>query len=157
MILCYYLEDQNLTSRPNTTLKWTGMSSAHGLNQKYLPKWLRQIRSQLWLWIAGTRLNSLGAINRWDVIPDDCPLTSRTTKTKDELLKRAKEINPNPVYKLQKIADGFTKGLFHIKIFLLPVAHPELNLIEIFWSKLKRHIATTNMTFCFSSVEQLTE
>ena len=96
-------------------------------------------------------------IYRWDGIQDDWPLTWRTRKTKDELLERAKEIYPNPVYKLQMIADKFTKGSFRIKILFLLVAFPELNPIEMFWSKLKRHIATTNITFRLSSVEQLTQ
>ena len=78
-------------------------------------------------------------------------------KNEDEPLERAKEIYPNSVYKLQKIADKFTRGSFHIKMIFLPVAHPELNPIEMIWSNLKRHIATTNMKFRLSSLEQLTQ
>ncbi len=66
---------------------------------------------------------------------------------------QAKKIYPNPTYKIQKIADKFTSGGFNIKVLFLPVAHRELNPIEMFWSKLKRNIAATNMSYRLSEVE----
>ena len=81
---------------------------------------------------------------------DDWPLAWR--KTKYELLECANEIYSSPVYKLQMITYKFFGGLFRIKILLLPVAYPELNPIEMFWSNWKQHIATTNMTFRLSRV-----
>ena len=76
---------------------------------------------------------------------------------KHELLDRAKEIYPNPVCMLQKIGDTLARGAFHMKILFFPIAHTELTPIEMFYSKLKRYIATTNMSFRLSSVEQSTE
>ena len=66
---------------------------------------------------------------------------------------QAKKVYPNPTYKIQKIADKFTLGGFNIKTLFLPVAHPELNPIEMLWSKLKRNTAATNMGYLLSKVE----
>ena len=96
------------------------------------------------------------AIVRWDGIPDDWPLTWRVQKSKNELLQQARKIYSSPTYKIQKIADKFREGDFEIKILFLPVAHPELNPLEMFWSKMKRGIATKNMTFRLSAVEEMT-
>ena len=50
----------------------------------------------------------------------------------------------------------YTIGTFHIQILFLPVAHPELNPIEMFWSKMERRIAKTNTAFRLSHVEDVT-
>ena len=50
----------------------------------------------------------------------------------------------------------FTIRMFHLKILFLPVADPELNPEEIFWSKIERGIAKTNTTFRLSHVEGIT-
>ena len=57
---------------------------------------------------------------------------------------------------IQKIANMNTIGMFRIKILLLPVAHPELNPIEMSWSKMKRGTAKTNTTFRLSHLEDIT-
>ena len=95
-------------------------------------------------------------IARWYGIPEDWPLKWRLQKSKNELLEQAREIYPSPTYKIQKIADKFSEGDFEIKILLLPVAHLELNPVEMFRSKMKRVIATKNMTFPLSAVEEMT-
>ena len=41
-------------------------------------------------------------------------------------------------------------------MLFLHVAHPELNPVEMFWPKMKRGIATKNMTFRLSAVEEMT-
>ena len=75
---------------------------------------------------------------------------------KNKLLSGAREVYPSPTYTIQKIANTYTIGMFHIKILFLPVAHPELNPTEMFWSKMKRDIAKTNITFRRSHVEDIT-
>ena len=50
----------------------------------------------------------------------------------------------------------YTIGMFHINILFLTLAHPELNAIEMFWSKMKRGIAKANTTFRQSLVEDIT-
>ena len=75
--------------------------------------------------------------------------------TKKELLQQAKTIYPSTIYKIQKVAEKFTENFFHIKI-LLPVAHHELNPIEMFCFKTKRQIASINLSFSLSTVEKLT-
>ena len=91
------------------------------------------------------------SIVRWEGIPDDWPLNWRNLKSKPQLLQQARNIYPNPKYKIQKIADSF-----NIKILFLPVAHPELNPIEMVWSFVKRNVASKNMHFKLSKVESET-
>ena len=66
---------------------------------------------------------------RWGRVPYDWPLTWKTSKEKNELLSRAREVYPSPTYKIQKIANTYTIGMF----LFLPVAHPELDPTEMFW------------------------
>ncbi len=96
------------------------------------------------------------AIVRWNGVPEDWPLTWKHRKTKGELLAQARQIYPSPTYKIQKIANEFVTEEFNIKILFLPVAHPELNPIEMVWSKMKRSIAGKNMTHRLSAVEEQT-
>ena len=56
-----------------------------------------------------------------------------------------------------KIADKFASEAFSIKIIFLPVALPELNTIEIVWGFVKRSVATKNMLFKLSHVEEITK
>lgn len=53
-------------------------------------------------------------------------------KSNRQLLEYCRSIYPTPKYAIQKLADQFEEGEFCIKILFLPVAHPELNPIEIF-------------------------
>ena len=73
------------------------------------------------------------------------------------MLEQARKIYPAPKYKIQKIADKFTSADFNIKILFLPVAHPELNPIEIVWGRVKRAVARNNLTFQLAAVEQETK
>ena len=69
-------------------------------------------------------------------------------------LERAREIYHLPQYKVQKIADKYEEGDFNIVILFLPVAHSELNPIEMVWSNIKKKVAAKNMYFKLSSVEE---
>lgn len=102
-----------------------------------------------------TRL--IDSILRWGGVPISWPSEWKTKKTKSQLLEYAKKIYPNPKYKIQKIADEFTSGEFHIKVLFLPVAHPELNPIELVWSSIKRHVSSNNVHFRLTEVERLTK
>ena len=97
------------------------------------------------------------SIARWVGIPDDWPLTKGVKKTKNELLERARELYPMPTYKIQKIAIKFNDGDFQIKILFVPVAHSELNPTGMVWSKIKREVATKNLNFRLSTVEEITK
>ena len=52
--------------------------------------------------------------------------------------------------------DKFETATLSIKILFLPVAHPELNPIEMFWACVKRAVASRNMQFRLNAVEKLT-
>ena len=64
---------------------------------------------------------------------------------------------PPPIYKIQKIADKFETNDFKLKVLFLPVAHPELNPIEMVWGIIKRKVAEHNLTFNLNAVEHETE
>ena len=64
-------------------------------------------------------------------------------------------ICPQPQYQIQAIADSFSTDTFHIKILFLPVAHPELNPIEMVWSDIKRHVCRSNFSFRLEQLEEI--
>ena len=78
------------------------------------------------------------AIRRWGgPSNDDWPLTRALNKTNKQILEEARRLKPTPAYEIQKIADSFEIGDFCIKILFLPVAHPELNPVEMVWGRIK--------------------
>lgn len=96
---------------------------------------------------------TIDATMRWGGAPDHWPLTSKWNKTKSQLLEFARSIYPPPVYEIQKIANECSISGFHVKVLFLPVAHPELNLIEVVWSIVKRNVAGKNLRFSLNDVD----
>jgi hypothetical protein len=86
-------------------------------------------------------------IDRWGGPPNDWPENWRHAIRKAEMFQHAMSIQPPVKYLVQEAADNFTIGDFHIKFLMLPVAHPELNPIEMVWGNIKRQAASTNHTF----------
>ena len=84
-------------------------------------------------------------------------LHGRRKKSKHQLLAFAPSIYPSPQYNIQKITDNFNTKSFQIKILFLPVAHPELNPIEMVWGFIERTVAAQNMTFKLYAVEHITK
>ena len=83
---------------------------------------------------------------------DDWPLNWAFEK---QFLEHARSLKPTPVYEIQRIANTFTSGDFSINILFLPVAHPELNPIEMVWGKIKRNTASEIMTFRLNDVDEI--
>lgn len=96
------------------------------------------------------------AIVRWGGQPEDWPLTWRRKKSKAQLLEQARLMYRTPIYTIQKIADKFSEGDFELKVLFLPVAHPELNPIEMVWGIIKRKVSQRNLTFKLAVVEEET-
>ena len=69
-------------------------------------------------------------------------------KAKAQLPEYSRKMHPSPTYKIQKIADMFTEPG-------LPVAHPELSLLDLVWSSVKRYVTAKNNTFRLNEVEKL--
>jgi hypothetical protein len=44
-----------------------------------------------------------------------------------------------------------------LKLLMLPVAHPELNPIELMWSGIKKHVRNNNKTFNMKDIKPLAE
>lgn len=93
---------------------------------------------------------------RWGGQPDDWPLTWRRKKTKAQLLEYAKSEYPQHIYTIQKIANKVSRNGFELKVLFLPVAHPELNPIEMVRGIIKRKVSERNLTFKLTEVEQET-
>ena len=51
-----------------------------------------------------------------------------------------------------KKANTFLEWMVEIHILFLPVAHPELNPIEMLWYKVKRQVDSRNMKFLLSTI-----
>ena len=61
-------------------------------------------------------------------------------------MNHAKNVS-TPKYMIQSFADTFSDDEFPIKMLSLPVAHPELNPIEVVWGNSKTEVAKSNFDF----------
>ena len=77
-------------------------------------------------------------------------------KNKFNLLEEAKRIYTSPIYKIQKMASKFETSTFKLKVLFLPVAHRELNLIEMVWWVIERKVVEGNVNFILTEVESIT-
>lgn len=99
------------------------------------------------------------AIELWGGPPEHWPSDWRTCRriTKNLMLEHATNITPAAKYLTQDLADQFEDGDFSIKILMLPVAHPELNPIELVWAYMKNYVAFHNFKFNMTAVQEDTE
>ena len=74
----------------------------------------------------------------------------RTTFTREVLKKRAEENRPRPSYLVQDLA-----ARFGVSILISPVAHPELNPIEMIWGTVKMALKRVTLTFSFALLRGL--
>ena len=81
----------------------------------------------------------------------DC-LTSRKI-TKSILIEWCKKTVPAPKYIFQEITDRFTNGEFSINILFFPLAHPELNTIELAVSFMKQKIRARNLNLNLHNIQ----
>ena len=65
-------------------------------------------------------------------------------------MKKIKDAKPTKQFETDVIAEKFTH-----KVLRLPVAHPELNPIELAWSVAKGYVAKHNQKFTLKEVEAL--
>ena len=66
-----------------------------------------------------------------------------------ELAAMCSKHKPKPIYKISEMAKKHK-----IKILFLPVAHPELNPIEMIWAMLKEFLKKKNANKSLSEVEK---
>ena len=69
---------------------------------------------------------------------------------KADLMEKIVKAKPTKVFETDVIAAKFTH-----KVLRLPVAHPELNPIELAWAEVKAYVAKHNKTFTLKEVERL--
>ena len=87
-------------------------------------------------------------IRKWGhPVADDWKIIWMRRKTVSQLLSYARTVKPTRKYQVEEIADKFTEEMFNIKINFLPVAHPELNPIELVWGTIKRAVAKVDLSF----------
>ena len=96
------------------------------------------------------------AITRWGGPHRSWPMDWRVSRkvTKSIMMEHAKKIAPAPKYMVQHVADTFSEDDFSIKILFLPVAHPELNPIEMVWGHVKTEVAKSNFDFKLAALEE---
>lgn len=78
-------------------------------------------------------------------------------KKKKQLFEEAVQCHPGIEFEVQKLSDQFSTDKFNIKVLFRPVAHPDLNPIEMAWAILKREVASGNFNFIIPEVVTLTE
>jgi len=76
----------------------------------------------------------------------------RTTCTWVVLKLRADENRPTPRYLVQDLA-----ARFRVTILISPVAHPELNPIEMAWGTVKMSLKRANVTFSVATLRSMAE
>ena len=76
----------------------------------------------------------------------------RTTCTRAVLKKRADENHPRPRYIVQDLT-----ARFEMSILIAPVAHPELNPIEMIWGTVKMAWKRANLTLSLATLRGLAE
>ena len=72
------------------------------------------------------------------------------TDLKTDLMKKIKDAKPTKQFEADAIASNFRH-----RILRLPVAHPELNPIELAWSMVKGYVAKNNKKFTLKEIEAL--
>ena len=82
---------------------------------------------------------------------DQHPISYSDTDIKKTLLEKVKQHRPTPIYLTDKAAHehGHT-------VLRLPVAHCELNPIELAWASVKAYIARHNTRYTLQEVQRLT-
>uniref|UniRef100_K3WQP1 Tc1-like transposase DDE domain-containing protein n=1 Tax=Globisporangium ultimum (strain ATCC 200006 / CBS 805.95 / DAOM BR144) TaxID=431595 RepID=K3WQP1_GLOUD len=70
--------------------------------------------------------------------------------TRPEVYKIYKENAPKLIYEVSVLAQQHG-----CNVLFLPVGHPELNPIELMWSRLKGFIAQRNVNFSLQEIEKL--
>ena len=97
---------------------------------------------------APTAKDRKGTIQQW---LKDHSIQYNDTDIKKTLLELVKQHRPEPLYLTDKVIHdhGHT-------VLRLPVAHCELNPIELAWSQVKRHVARHNKAYNLTEVYRLT-
>lgn len=72
------------------------------------------------------------------------------TRTRPEIYKYCRGHALPPVYQVTELAMRFD-----CDVLFLPIGHPELNLIELVWARLKVYIAQGNVNFSLNDVERI--
>ncbi len=81
----------------------------------------------------------------------------RLGKSKQELYKLCREMDPNPKYLVQAWFDRYNENNpdRDLKLLILPVACPWLNPIEKMWGQQKQYVRANNFSFTMSRVKEL--
>jgi transposase len=78
--------------------------------------------------------------------------------TQKELFNFCGPLQPTPVYAAQSWINTFNAAEdTDLKVLFLPVAHPQLNPIELAWNSVKNHAAKHNLTWRMGGVKEAVE
>jgi len=87
-----------------------------------------------------------------DAAPTNWPPTWRQARTMAQMRAQAAKHRPTPRYLVQDLAEEFD-----VSIIFSPVAHPELNPIEMVWGTVKVALRYANVTFNITRLQELVD
>jgi hypothetical protein len=116
------------------------------------PAKLSQTKAQLANWIIDHSpstpfVSSSLSNDQMDTLASHLNLLSLS---KAELILKCKEMKPSPTYESVELGKAFG-----VDVIFLPVAHPELNPIELMWARVKGTIRRNNSDFTMKSLETI--
>lgn len=102
---------------------------------------------------AGSKLRK-AELAEWleshDVVPADWEDGWKQSRTKAEMKAVAEKHKPAPRYQVQRLA-----ARFGVSVLISPVAHPDLNPIEMVWGTVKTALKRGNTTFTLTALKGL--
>jgi len=84
-----------------------------------------------------------------DAVPAGWPTTWRQSVTVKQMYEQASNNRPTLRFLFQDVAENV------VSVFISPVAHPELNPIEMVWGRVKVALRMSNVTFSLARLEEL--
>jgi len=91
-------------------------------------------------------------VEEHDASPTNWPPTWRHAKTVAQMRAQDTKHRPTPRYLVQDLAEEFD-----VSIIFSPVAHPELNPIEMVWGTVKVALRYANVTFNLTRLQELVD
>ena len=85
-----------------------------------------------------------------DAVPNGSPTTRRQSMTVKQMYEQASNNRPTPRFLVQDLVEKFG-----VSVLISPVAHPELNPIEMVWGTVKVALRKSNVSFSLARLEEL--
>jgi len=104
---------------------------------------------------ASSKMNKsqlAGWLEEQNAVPTNWPATWLQSKTVPQLREQAAKHRPTPCYLVQDLVEEFC-----VSIIFSPVAHPELNPIEMVWATVKGALPYATVYFNLTRLQELVD